>query len=175
MDRVVVAFRCEGEPIVWECTLAVTDGARVERIVAKDANGKDAMTQSIQWKKNALGAWLPDSGLYSARQGTTEWRFRVEDCRPDDPTIGDTDFQVEFPPNALVNDIRYGVMYRIGQDRAMDDQLAALAADALDARKRRAERTVVAHGRSSGLYIGLAAVGGAIAAVILGVRWLRNR
>lgn len=174
-DRVVVAFRCAGEPIAWECTLAATDGARVERIVAKDANGMDAMTQSVQWKKNANGAWLPDSGAYSTRQGATEWRFRVEDCRPDDSTINDTDFQMELSPNALVNDTRYGVMYRVGQDRVMDDQLAGLAAEALNARKQRAERPVVTRGGVQGLYIGLAVAGGAIATVILGVRWFRNR
>jgi hypothetical protein len=60
-----------------------------------------------------------------------EWRFSVSEIKVNDSKFDGDILEVRLDPDTAVSDLRHDVSYRVGDEAAFSDQLAALAKDAM--------------------------------------------
>jgi hypothetical protein len=92
---------------------------------------------TCEYAPDSNGVWLARSGRWQSwwkkpvnEPPAKEWRFEVDRIVLNDPGFDERVFEVALKPGTFVNDMRFDVAYRVGQEGAVGSELAALAQEA---------------------------------------------
>lgn len=114
----------------------------ITNVERRSAKGKLIYLAECDYSKDAKGQWLPQTGTYrlEARDAATsfplrEVQFTVSDAKINDPSFDESVFDYTFEPGTTVSDLRYDVVYHIGDEQRFDEDLASLATAALKNRE----------------------------------------
>lgn len=108
------------------------------RVDALDEKGRVVRRATCEYLHTSNGFWVPTRGSMKhfgsrALNETPLWetQFDVKQVVLNDPRFDDSAFQIVLPPDTPVSDIRYGVVYRVGDEQVLGNQLKLLAEKAL--------------------------------------------
>ncbi len=126
-------------------TTATVDPARGWAVIHQTSVDPDRtlmFEDSCEYFEAVKGFFFPrhwlrlkqESRASGSLQTSQAIEFTVLSSKVNDPQFPADSFGVELPPDAFVNDVRYGVEYRVGAERVTDVQLERLS-EAARARK----------------------------------------
>jgi hypothetical protein len=128
------------------------------------------------FEKDEEGIWMPKNGGFKRwdhwsdssrpRELLEEWTLTVGKIKLNDPHFPSNVFDIVLGPDTAVSDLRYKVMYRVGEDKVLGSQLKELADEALAKRAPgpivsrfwRSRRTIIAGVTAVGLAAASAAL-----------------
>ena len=112
-------------------------------VVQRDASGKATHLTELEYQTSAEGAYYINKGrhrFYGKRPESEapllDTIFEIKDCRINDPDFSEENFRFKLVPDTAVQDLRFGVLYRVGETEAVTEQLAALAEAAVNQREQ---------------------------------------
>ena len=143
----------------WFDDVMVVDENRFWIPISGDRTNRDGVLVLARTAKytDVSGTWMPTEGStkwflpstfnFRTPQGepkqvtipASEWRFRVEELSLNAPDFPGDLFQIVLEPGTSVWDKRYLVDYRVGRERAFEDDLVRLAEEARARQGRAAE------------------------------------
>lgn len=88
--------------------------------------------RETEYSKLKNGLWAAKSGVKQSwakgeEKPSVETRFTVQKVALNDEKFDESVFDIVLLPKTAVSDIRYGVSYRVGQEKVFDNDLAQLA------------------------------------------------
>lgn len=131
--------------------------------------------------KNEL--WAAKSGVVQSwakgeEKPSAETRFTVQQVALNDENFDESVFDIVLLPKTAVSDIRYGVNYRVGQEKVFDDELAQLAEKAKKAKLNEElglAHTPIAKGPRAFRFIWLILINGIVLTVVVFFLFNRRR
>jgi hypothetical protein len=164
-----------------EVTIDSAKGGNVTRVDEFSPAGRLVRVSECDFRLNGDGIWVPKNGSFKTfglkdRPNNSvpivEWRYVVHEVKVNDPAFDEKVFDIVLEPDTAVSDIRYGVSYRVGNEKVMSAELSRLAEVAKEtAAKAEAPLSPISSNWSSGRIWALVGT----AAVIVAVLLLRTR
>ena len=176
----------DSQQVKQRCVVDETKGWLITAYELRSSKTDELIGQFTQeLQQDDQGVWLPKSGVWQnwfksapTEPPDMEWRFTVNSIKLNDPDFDDTIFEPKLKPGTYVNDNRHGVVYTVGDETAIGDQLTTLAQEAAakDAeRLRLLSQQSVDLNKSSGSNVSWMVLANVALLAIIGVVWWMRR